>query len=84
MLTVTDAHLSGYSNGQLLRRIEGKFDLFITVDKSIQHQQDLSAFDIAYVLLRSQSNDIVAIEPLLPRLFERWSEIRPRHLLVIE
>lgn len=84
VLTVTDAGLSGYTNGQLLRRIAGDFDVFITVDKSIQHQQNLGAHDIALVLLRAKSNDITDVEPLLPRLFARWSEITRRALLIIE
>ena len=84
VLTVTDAGLSGYTNGQLLRRISGEFDLLITVDKSIQYQQNLAAYDVALVLLRVRSNDIVDIEPVLPKLFSRWSEIQRGTLLVIE
>jgi len=81
---VTDAGLSGYTNGRLLRRISGDFNVFITIDKSIQHQQNLAAFDVGLVLLRVRSNDIADVEPVLPRLFARWSEIRPGTLLVIE
>jgi len=84
VLTVTDARLSSYTNGQLLRRIDGDFDIFITVDKSIQHQQNLAAYDVAFVLLRVPSNDIADVEPVLPRLFARWSEIQRRSLLIVE
>lgn len=84
VLTVGDAGLASYSNGQLLRRISGEYDVFITVDKSIQYQQNLAAYDVAVVLLRVRSNDIVAIEPLLPSLFARWAEIRKRSLIVVE
>ncbi len=84
VLTVTDAGLSGYENGQLLRRVSGAFEVFITIDKSIQHQQNLASLDIAFVLLRVRSNDIVDIEPLIPRLFARWHELKPATLLVVE
>jgi len=84
VLTVTDAGLSSYTNGHLLRRIAGDFDVFITIDKSIQYQQNLVAFDIAVALLRVPSNDIADIEPVLPRLFARWSDLKRRTLLVIE
>ena len=84
VLTVTDAGLSGYKNGQLLRRISGDFNVFITIDKSIQHQQNLASFDISFALLRVLSNDIVDIEPVLPRLFARWHELRPGTLLIVE
>ena len=84
VLTVTDAGLSGYKNGQLLRRISGDFDIFITIDKSIRHQQNLAAYPISFALLRVLSNDIVDIEPVLPRLFARWYELKPGTLLIID
>lgn len=79
-----DAGLSGYTNGRLLRRIEGDFDVFVTIDKSIQHQQNLAAHDVSFVLLRVPSNDIVDIEPALPRLFARWHELKRGILLIVE
>lgn len=84
ILTVTDAGLSGYKNGHLLRRISGDFDVFITIDKSIQYQQKLSSFDLAFVLLRVPTNDIVDVEPLLPRLFARWHDVKRGTLLIID
>jgi hypothetical protein len=57
--------------------------LFITTDKSIQYQQNLPAYAIAFVLLRAVSNDIADIEPLVPELLERFDEITPGKLLVI-
>lgn len=84
VLCVSDVGLTGYTNGQLLRRIAGGFDVFVTVDRSIQHQQNLSAIDVAFVLLRTRSNDVSDIEPILPRLFARWGELTPRVLTIIE
>ncbi|HYR29553.1 MAG TPA: DUF5615 family PIN-like protein [Thermoanaerobaculia bacterium] len=84
VVTVTDAGLSGFKNGQLLRRIDGDFDVFITVDKSMQYQQNLAAYAVSFALLRVRSNDIADIEPVLPRLFARWSELKPGTLLIVE
>jgi hypothetical protein len=47
VLTVADAGLSSYTNGQLFRRISGDFDVFVTIDKSIEHQQNLALYDVA-------------------------------------
>jgi hypothetical protein len=82
--TVPEAGLSGYKNGRLLRQMDGNCDVFITIDKNMQHQQNLNAYHVAFALLRVPSNDIVDIEPVLPRLFARWSELKPGHLLIIE
>lgn len=68
VLTVPEAGFAGLKNGQLLRRAEGSFDVFITTDKSLQHQQNLSEWTMAFVLLRAVSNDITDLEPLVPRL----------------
>jgi hypothetical protein len=84
VLTVPDAGLSGYTNGQLLARAAGTFDVFITTDKSIQFQQNLSKHDIAFVLLRAHSNDIADIQPLVPELLRRLPEAKRHELLVIE
>jgi len=83
VLTVPEAGFAGLKNGQLLRRIVGKFDLFVTTDTNIQYQQNLSAWQIGFVLLRAHSNDIVDIEPLVPLLIARFGEIAPGKLLVI-
>ena len=75
VVTVPDVGLSGYKNGRLLARITGDFDVFITTDKSIQFQQNLSKHDMAFVLLRAVSNDIADLQPLIPRLLERLPDL---------
>lgn len=84
VLTVPDIGLNGYKNGQLLIRIDGKFDVFVTTDKSIQFQQTLAKYDIAFVLLRARSNDIADIQPLVPALLESLPHLRRGELRIIE
>ena len=83
VLTVPEAGFAGLKNGQLLRRAEGNFDVFITTDKSLQHQQNLSAWSIAFLLLRAVSNDIADLEPLVPRLIASLANVVPGTLTVI-
>ena len=84
VVTVPEAGLAGLKNGELLRRVVGMFDVFITTDKSIQYQQNLAAHAIAFVLLRVQSNDITDILPLVPRLIARLDGLGAGELVVIE
>jgi len=72
------------ANGQLLRRAAADFDVFITIDRHIESQQNLAAHDIAVVLLRVRSNDFADVEAVIPKLFDRWGEIAKRQLLVID
>lgn len=39
--TVNDLDWSGIKNGELMKRIEGNFDLIITADKNVPYQQNL-------------------------------------------
>jgi hypothetical protein len=84
VLTVPDAGFAGLSNGALLNRASGRFDVFITTDQNIVHQQNLAASSLAFVLLRALSNDIADIEPLVEKLRARFDEIEQGRLLVIE
>ncbi len=40
--TINELGWSGISNGVLLRRIEGNFDVFVTGDKNMQFQQNIA------------------------------------------
>ena len=46
----------GLKNGDLLQRVEGEFDLFVTSDQNIRYQQNLAGRRIA--ILDLSTNDI--------------------------
>ena len=47
----------GLKNGELLRRAALEFDVFLTLDRSIQHQQVLPP-ELAMITLRLKSNAV--------------------------
>jgi hypothetical protein len=55
-------------NGELLALAAGEFDIFLTADRNLSYQQDLSAFDIAVVVLVARSNNINDLRPLVPSI----------------
>ena len=57
---------AGIKNGQLLRLVAADFDVFITSDKNLRHQQNLASFDLSVILL--PSNQVPAVEAVLDRL----------------
>jgi predicted nuclease of predicted toxin-antitoxin system len=75
--TVRQMNWQGLKNGDLLNTAEGGFDVFITVDKSLAYQQNLTGRRIAIVMLRSRSNDIDALTPLAPRILDILATIEP-------
>ena len=63
--TVPEAGLTGVTNGDLLRRIRGRFEIFLTVDQGLCHQQNLSSLPFAVVILEVIDNRIESYHPVL-------------------
>lgn len=66
--TVPEAGWAGKQNGELLRLAEQDFDVLITNDQNIEHQQVINRFDLAFVVLVAPTNDIIDLLPLMPEL----------------
>lgn len=57
--TVPEAGFEGLKNGDLLTRAEkAGFEVFITMDRGLPYQQNLSDRGIAILIIRSRSNRI--------------------------
>ncbi len=53
------AGLKGLKNGQLLRDVESAgYDVFLTTDQGIPHQQNLAGRTISVLVVRSRTNQI--------------------------
>ncbi len=63
--TVADMDWRGLKNGALLTKAEPEFDAFITVDSSLQYQQDTPEVDLLIVVLRARSNRLEHLLPLV-------------------
>jgi hypothetical protein len=57
-------------NGELLALAAGKFEVFLTADRNLSHQQDVSSFDIAIVVLVARSNRFEDLRSLTPRILQ--------------
>jgi hypothetical protein len=64
---------NGLKNGELLATVAGQFDVFVTVDRNLSFQQNLPAFDITVVVLRSTSNRLFDLQRLVPELLSALS-----------
>ncbi len=70
VVTVTEHGWQGTKNGELLRLAAKEFDIFVTMDKNLQHQQNLSNVDLAIVVIRAYSNAFFVISKLMPSVNE--------------
>ncbi|GCL60570.1 MULTISPECIES: DUF5615 family PIN-like protein [Microcystis] len=57
--TVPQMGWTGIKNGQLLGLASQEFDIFITVDNNLPFEQNLPQFNLAIIILQSQSNRLV-------------------------
>ena len=55
-------------NGELLKLAESEFDVFLTVDRNLAFQQNLSHFNISVLVLHVASNRLADLKPLVPRI----------------
>lgn len=61
---------AGKRNGELLALAVGHLEIFLTADRNLSYQQDLSAFDIAVVVLVARSNRLEDLRALVSQLLE--------------
>lgn len=76
--TVQELGWSGTKNGALLRRAATDgFEVFVTVDRNLEHQQHVPGLDLAVVALRARSNDVADLEPLMPAVLGLLPTLAP-------
>jgi predicted nuclease of predicted toxin-antitoxin system len=68
--TAPEMGWASMTNGELLALASAEFDVFLTSDRNLSHQQNLSAFDIAAIVLIAASNRIDDLRPLVPQVLE--------------
>ena len=81
--TVRAEGWSGITNGELLRRIAGRFDALLTMDQNLQYQQNLKQLPFGVVLIRARSNRMVDLLPLLPAISDALSRVQPGELCFV-
>lgn len=69
MLTVRDMDWLSIKNGKLLKlAVENGFDVFITTDKNIPYQHNISQIDLAIIILNVSNLKYEFVQPLLPKI----------------
>ena len=68
--TVPEMGWASKRNGDLLALASAEFEVFLTVDRNLSYQQDVSAFNIAIVVLVARSNSIDDLRALAPQILE--------------
>ena len=75
--TVAEARWAGAKNGELLQLAAGQFDLLLTIDRSLEYQQNFAGVALAVIVVHAPSNDVAVLRPLMPAVLAALSEIKP-------
>ncbi len=73
----------GLTNGALLRRAEQDFDVFITGDRNLVFQQQLSNVEIAVLVLHAESTQLRHTIKLMPKVLRVLPTIKRGELIQI-
>jgi hypothetical protein len=66
--TVQDMGWAGKSNGTLLSLMAPHIDVFITVDRNLAFDENISGLKVGVVVLHAKSNRLADLEPLVPKI----------------
>ena len=77
-LTVPEAGLAGKRNGELISLAEQqKYEIFLTMDKGVEYEQNVRALSLAIIILRARSNRLADLVPYVSDCLEQMKSIKP-------
>jgi len=79
--TVQEMGWAGLKNGDLLKRAESQFNVFITADKKLRYQQNLTNSRLAIIVL--PTNQVTVVATLLATIGETIRTIKTGSVLEI-
>ena len=75
--TVHSMGWSGIKNGELLRRARSVCEVFVTLDRNLEFQQDIKALPFGVVVVQSVSNRMAHLIPHIGSILEAASRVSP-------
>jgi len=80
--TVQGEGWSGISNGELISKVDGVFDVFLTADKNLRYQQNLTERQIAIVEL--PTNRLPVLESIASKISEAVNHASDNAYFIVE
>ena len=79
--TVPEMGWASKKNGELLKLAAGQFDVFLTVDRSLAYQQNLTGISIAIISLNARTNRLVDLRPLMADVRALLPKVQPGQVI---
>jgi hypothetical protein len=81
--TVVEAGWSGIKNGELLRRAEAGFDVFLTADRNLQFQQNTARLMLGIVVLAAGSTKLNDLRVYASEISAALEAVQPGQVLQV-
>lgn len=73
--TVHSLGWAGIKNGELLRQARGVCDVFVTLDRSLEFQQNIKVLPFGIVVVRAVSNRVADLQPHIATILSAASRV---------
>jgi hypothetical protein len=83
VMTARQMGWSSIENGRLLALAAQEFDVFITVDRNLSYQQNLTAVSIPVIVLRAATNRLAELQLLVPELLAVIAAAKPGSATIV-
>ena len=77
VMTARQMGWTSIENGELLALSAAQFDVFVTVDRNLSFQQNLTPLSIAVIVLHAPTNRLADLRLLVPGLLAAIASARP-------
>jgi hypothetical protein len=85
VFTVTELGWGGIKNGKLLTLcVENNFDVFLTIDKNLNYQQNISKYKISVVVINSITSKIEELSQFTPSFKAQILKFEPYNVYIID
>ena len=64
-------------NGELLQLVASEFEVFLTVDQNLRHQQNLASSSLRFIVLVAANNQYDSLAPLIPQVKVALTKLAP-------
>ena len=78
------AGLKGKQNGELIRAAQASgYDALVTVDQGLPRQQSVAKLDLSVVVIRSRTNQLEDLLPLVSEILQVLATIQPGQTVIV-
>jgi len=83
VMTARQMGWASIENGQLLALAAREFDVFVTIDRNVAFQQNLTTLPIPVIVLRAPTNRLAGLRLLVPNLLPAITSAEPGSVTIV-